>query len=443
MTVRNLVVIAVAGALAWVCHSAAAKNRFAGVFAEALTIVEREALIQRDGRQLFESAMQGMLSSLDENSGYVSGQVLAQMEEDIYQHYAGVGLTIQSDAQTGALTVVAPVPGSPAQRAGLLMGDVIRAIDGQSTEGWTTEQAKMRMRGAVGSSVRLDIVRRGRAPPFELTLVREDIPVISVFGDVRDPSGQWSFQLESEPRIGFIRIEGFGEKTADEVGAALDQLGGKIDGLVIDLRNNGGGLLDAAVEIGDLFLGAGQLIVEIRDRGRVVRETFSATSPEALASDVPLAVLVNGHSASASEIVAACLQDHRRAVVVGERTYGKGTVQHLIPIEYNRSKLRLTVASYWRPSGVNIDRTIAGESGPWGVSPNAGYEVPLSMDEAQQLQIARLIKDSGHVPAFQGPDGTQDTIKIPSEPWEKLDRPLQRAIEYLKSQHAKTGAAAA
>jgi carboxyl-terminal processing protease len=214
--------------------------------------------------------------------------------------------------------------------------------------------------------------------------VRDTITVESILGDYRDEHNRWKFHLLSDTRIGYMRITKFGDKTEEELTRHLAEL--TADGmkaLILDVRDNYGGALDAAVGISDLFLRAGLPIVTTRDRDEHIRERYVSTGRGGYL-DVPLAVLINHNSASAAEIVAACLQDYKRAIVVGERSYGKGTVQPLLPVESGRSLLKLTAATYWRPSGDNIHRMPGDtEADPWGVRPDKDFEVP--MDDEQYL----------------------------------------------------------
>ena len=212
------------------------------------------------------------------------------------------------------------------------------------------------MRGKPGTAVKLLIEnKKGQS---EVSLTREIIPVASVHGDIRNPDGSWNFQLKENPRIGYIRLLQFGDKSIDEFRAALDQVKGKVDGLVVDLRNNSGGLLHAAVEICDMFLDKRQVIVQTKGRNERLLDEHFSTSETDYDPSKPVVILINREAASASEIVAACLRDHQRALLVGESTWGKGTVQNVIPIQRGQSALKLTTASYWPPSGENFDRSL-------------------------------------------------------------------------------------
>jgi len=267
------------------------------------------------------------------------------------------------------------------------------------------------MRGRSGTAVRLKIRRAGADKPLAMEIVRETIRIPSVLGDRRKADGVWVYTLARDPRIGYIRIVTFGEKTVGELESALGTLHMEsVRGLVLDLRDNGGGLLRSAVGVCDFFLPAGKTIVSIRRRDGIL-DTVETSTGRGIYLDRPLAVLINRYSASASEIVAACLQDQHRAIVVGQRSWGKGTVQNLIPIESGKSLLKLTVASYWRPSGKNIHRLKGAKEGDWGVSPDAGLAVPMSDDAEQRRREARARRDVLVSPDdWMGADATIDPV---------------------------------
>ena len=252
------------------------------------------------------------------------------------------------------------------------------------------DDAIKRMKGDVGEPVKLTVSRDGKSLDFEL--VREVIDVPSVRGDRWLPDGEWKFTVEDDSKIGYVRIVSFGNETTDEFRFALEQLEGKIDGLIIDLRGNAGGLLNCAIDLCDMLLPSELDIVSIRTRRReITQRTYSSLTAPILSTQVPIVVLIDRYSASASEIMSGCLQDHGRATLIGEQTWGKGTVQDVLPIEHGESALKLTTSSYWRPSGKNIDRDFAKEDGEtkWGVQPDAGFEVPLEEIEVQRNEYYR------------------------------------------------------
>jgi carboxyl-terminal processing protease len=282
------------------------------------------------------------------------------------------------------------------------------------------------MRGRPGDPVKLLVRHADELDPVDITIVREVIVVQSVLGDTRREDGAWEYHLEQDPRIGYLRITTFGKHTVEELQNILAD--SPYEALLIDLRGNAGGLLNAAVETCDLFIATGP-IVSTRGREGVVRHTYPATGQTAVESEMPIAVLVNGFSASASEIVSACLQDYGRAVVVGDRTWGKGTVQNILEMEGGQSALRLTTATYWRPSGENIHRhKEADETEAWGVRPNEGFEVVYDEEEAMRVFEDRRARDINR-------------RATPEEP--VVDRQLERALDYLDETLGETGAAAA
>ena len=429
MPLRNLVVITLVALFSLACYSVASKNRYANLFAEALEVIDREALRDIPRRELFENAMDGMMTELDEHSMYISGDMFRAFDEDMKQEFGGVGIYVDNDPVSQRLIVLAPIPNTPAYKAGVRSGDWIQEISGKSTDGLARGDAVKLMRGPTGEPVTVKIERAGAA--WEETLIREAIPVPSLHGDWRMASGKWRFTLKDHPEIAYFRLIQFGSMSVEEFESALEEVSDDAQGLILDLRNNSGGLLEAAIQISDLFLGDGKTIVSTRGRGgRLVEEMYSG-SPAVFPKNKPIVVLVNRNSASASEIVAACLQDHGRAVVVGEQTWGKGTVQHVIPIERGLSALKLTTSSYWRPSGQNIDRFSeeALETGVWGVNPAEENRIELTKEvlfENARQRNQRDLQGLVGAPELQAEDleGEQPHV----------DQPLQRAIDVIQEE---------
>ena len=259
------------------------------------------------------------------------------------------------------------------------------------------------MRGDPGTSLTVTVRHIGETKSIDMELERAIIPIASVLGDVRNPDGSWQFTLEDHPTLGFIRIVSFGAKTADELQDTLNLLK-SIDGLIIDLRGNGGGLLNSAIEVCDLFINEGK-IVSIRGREKRNWRDYSASKATTICPDLPMVILADGYSASASEIIAGCLQDHHRATIVGTRTWGKGTVQNVLPFEGGRSALKLTVATYWRPSGENIHRHVdATDDDPWGVTPNEGCEVKVDEETLAKIIVLRRERDKVQIKTDGSPD---------------------------------------
>ncbi|MCS7270598.1 MAG: S41 family peptidase, partial [Gemmataceae bacterium] len=337
-----------------------------------------------------------------------------------------------------------------AYEAGLMTGDLIVAVNGESTQGWTSEQTQKRIMGEPGTSVTLTLRRPGRQPPeWTVTVTRARVELHSVAGVARRPEDplKWDWMVDPGARIALVRIQQFNERTGAEVRAAVQEIeAAGARGLILDLRDNPGGLLSQAVEVADLFLEEG-VIVTTRDRhgGEKVFKARKAGTLFLPAADKPLVVLINNRSASASEIVAAALQDHQRAVICGERSFGKGSVQSLfrLPPDY-KTAVKLTTQTYWRPSGKNIDRPSAPRERPdeWGVLPDKDLEVPTTTEEKirYEYEMEKLRFVPGR-PDVVGPNPPPFPIPIPQKEGKPLwnesqpfqDRPLLRAVEYLRS----------
>jgi carboxyl-terminal processing protease len=282
-----------------------------------------------------------MLSGLDPHSSYLDERGFRSLMTTTDGNYGGLGLTVTME--DGAVKVIAATPETPADRAGVKSGDFITHIDGRLFYGGTLDEAVERMRGAPGTNVRLTVVRPGRDRPFDVTITRAIIDIPAVRSEVRD-------------RVGILTVTGFNRNTTEAAQRAMAdierQLGGPPLGYILDLRSNPGGLLDQAVGLSDLFLERGEVVSQ-RGRRRTDIERYYARPGDA-AKGVPVIVLVDAGSASAAEIVAAALQDHRRAIVMGERTFGKGSVQTLIPLGRGTTAIRLTTARYYTPAGRSV-----------------------------------------------------------------------------------------
>ena len=291
-------------------------------------------------KKLIESAINGMLSSLDPHSSYLDAKSFRYMTEQTKGKFGGLGIEVTMEG--GLVKVVSPIDGNPAQKAGIKPGDYISAIDGQQVMGMTLDEAVNKMRGKLGTKVKLQI-RRPNEKPFDVTLKRDEIKIQSVKDEIKGDD------------VIYIRISSFNEDvdkmTEKAVNNAQRKLKNKAKGLVLDLRNNPGGLLDQAIGVSDLFLDKGE-IVSTRSRNEEDNVKYSAKEGDVL-NGLPIVVLINDGSASASEIVAGALQDHKRAVILGEKSFGKGSVQTLIPLA-NYGAMRLTTARYYTPSGRSI-----------------------------------------------------------------------------------------
>ncbi|OYU02174.1 MAG: peptidase S41 [Sphingomonadaceae bacterium PASS1] len=296
-----------------------------------------------DDKQLMEGAIQGMLASLDPHSGFLDKTDFSSLQTQIDGEYGGLGLSVTLEDE--AVKVIAPTKDTPADKAGIKSGDFITHLDGKLILGGTLDEAVEAMRGAPGTSIKLTIFRPGRDAPFDVTVTRAVIDLKPVRWEVKD-------------RIGVISITGFSEETGADVVAAVSgikkSLGGNPLGYIVDLRSNPGGILDEAVSVSDAFLSSGEIVSE---RGRDKRDIQRWWAERAVPGDVtggaPIIVLVDAGSASASEIVAGALQDHHRGLVMGERSFGKGSVQNVLPLTRDTG-LRLTVARYHLPSGRSV-----------------------------------------------------------------------------------------
>lgn len=331
--------------------------------------VDGEKLTYKD---LVQGAMKGMLSTLDPHSEFMELTKYEELKQDTEGTYGGVGLQVGS--RDNSLVVIAPMEDTPAFEAGILSGDRIVQIDGKPTDKLTQGDAVKLLRGESGSKVVLTIARPSLQQPKDFTLTRADIRVFSV----KDIDNRREFPLGPE-KIGYVRLTQFGERTADELEDALRKLETRgMTSLVLDMRGNPGGLLDQAVAVCDKFLEKGQRIVSTEARSRA-SEIDKRASGAGNARKLPMVVLVNGGSASAAEIVAGCLQDLKRAIVVGEQTFGKGSVQSILPLN-DGSALRLTTAKYYTPSHKQIHEK--------GITPD--ILVPMTDDEETAVYLRRL-----------------------------------------------------
>ncbi|MFM7074106.1 MAG: S41 family peptidase [Planctomycetota bacterium] len=371
------------------------------LFVDTLDQVERNYVKDISRRELYEAAIRGLVSKLDQHSNYIPPDEIESFKGTVENEFGGVG--IQVSRESGRLLVISPLVGTPAYRAGIQAGDWITAIDGAATRDITLDEAVKRMKGPIGTSVRVTVLHARDGRSETLTLRREVVRVETVLGDRRKPDDSWNFFLDESRKIGYIRITAFGRHTTNETRSAVKSLVDQgVRGLIIDLRFNPGGLLSSAVEISDLFVSEGRIV---STAGRNVSEQVIYAKKPGTYEGFPMAVLVNRFSASASEIVSACLQDHGRAIVVGERTWGKGSVQNIIELEGGRSALKLTTAGYQRPNGRNINRFEgATEEDEWGVSPNDGYAIRLPDEELRQLIETRRERDILKRPVAAKPD---------------------------------------
>lgn len=387
-------------------------------------------------RELVENMVNSGLEQLDPHSGFINADEFRQFKNQSKGKFGGIGIRI--GFERGQVFVESPMVGTPAYEAGVQAGDLILKVDGQSTENMPLKKVVEMIQGDPGDAVTLTVLHEGEKQPVDLKIVRAEIVVDSVLGDQRSPDNlkEWDYWVDRVTKIAYVRITTFSETTFVELSKVIEQLQQqKMRGLIVDLRNNPGGLLRAAVQVSSLFLPDGKRVVSTKGRQNQSEEVYTARreTPKIQPTGFPIAVLVNRYSASASEILAAALQDHFRAVIIGERSYGKGSVQNIIPLEAGASALKLTTQSYWRPSGKNIHRfPDSKEQDDWGVKPNPGYEVKLTDEE--RIDYFRWRRDRDIV-RRGGAENKQPAKEEKKK--EFKDRVLDKAIEYIRAELKK------
>lgn len=380
------------------------------LFSDVLTIVRNSYVEDVSIKDLVYGAIDGMLASLDPHSGFMTPDIYKEMKVDTRGEFGGLGIEIS--LRDGVLTIVAPIEDTPASRAGLQAGDHILKIEDQYTKEMEIMEAVHLMRGTPGTEVTITVMRSSFEKPQPFTMKREVIKVKSVKSQTL------------EKGFGYVRLTQFQERSGADLGKALDQLrednNGVLQGLVLDLRNNPGGLLDQAIEVSDLFLADG-LIVYTRGREEDAQAEFSAMQ-SGTEPDYPIVVLINGGSASASEIVAGALQDHKRAVIMGTQSFGKGSVQTIIPLS-DDSGLRLTTAKYYTPKGTSIQAR--------GITPDIEVE-QAEIKEAEKLDHFREKDLKNHFDSehIGGDNKSKAELQIDDEL--RKDYQLMRALDLLK-----------
>ncbi len=387
------------------------------LFGDVLERVRTDYIEKPNDAQLIEAAINGMLSSLDPHSAYLSPKHYRDMQVQTRGEFGGLGIEVTQEQGTGVVKVVSPIDDTPAAKAGLLANDLITHLDGESIVGVTLEQAVEKMRGPVNTPITLTIVRKGRDDPFDVKIVRDIIRINAV---------RW--RLERGGEIGYIKVSTFNEQTHANLIRAVEQMkkeaGKKLKGFVVDLRNNPGGLLDQAVSVTDDFLDKGAIVLT---KGRNLEETDRKQAHSGDVTDGrPLVVLINGGSASASEIVAGALQDHVRAIIIGTRSFGKGSVQTIIPLGANGA-IRLTTARYYTPSGRSIQAK--------GIEPDivVEQELPEEMRGKAQPGPRGEANLRGHLKteSKDGKEASGSSAYVPREA--EKDTQLQFAFDHLIS----------
>jgi carboxyl-terminal processing protease len=379
------------------------------VFAEVFGRIKSDYVERVPDKRLIEEAIQGMLTGLDPHSSYLDEDEYRELRVGTSGEFGGVGIEV--GMEDGLLKVIAPIDDTPAARAGVKAGDVITQLDGKTVKGMALDEAVKLMRGKPGTKIELTINREGAGRPIEITIERAVIKVVSVKGRVL------------EPGYLYVRLSQFQTHTAEDLVKTISRLKGQgpVRGMILDLRNNPGGVLNAAVAVSDAFLDSG-LIVYTEGRVKDSQLRFQA-APDDVLDGVPMVVLVNGGSASASEIVAGALQDHKRAVVMGRQTFGKGSVQTIIPIN-ERTALKLTTARYYTPKG----RSIQAE----GIKPDielAEVKVAKSGDGGTKLRESDL---GGHLTNPNGTAPAKGDRKDDDRPLVEQDYELAEALNLLK-----------
>ncbi|MCA1376057.1 MULTISPECIES: S41 family peptidase [unclassified Bradyrhizobium] len=390
-------------------------NLFGAVFER----VKASYVEKPDNAKLIEGAITGMVTSLDPHSRYMNAKAWTEMQETTSGEFGGLGIEVTME--DGLVKVVSPIDDTPASKAGIMSGDLIGKIDGEAVQGMTLEQAVNKMKGPVDTKTKLTIIRKGADAPLEVAITREIIHVRPV-----------RFRVENGD-IGYIRITSFNEQTADGLKKAIASVSKqvppeKLAGYVVDLRNNPGGLLDQAVSVSSAFLQRGEVV---STRGRSPEETqrFTAHGGD-LTKGKPIVVLINGGSASASEIVAGALHDHKRATLIGTRSFGKGSVQTIIPLGSGNGALALTTARYYTPSGRSIQAQ--------GIAPDIEILQDVPPELKGRMDTMAESQMRGHLSA----DGTEQTGSqsyVPPE--EKDDKALHAAYDFLHGVTANAVAA--
>jgi carboxyl-terminal processing protease len=403
-------------AAAWAATAANTYSQL-NLFGEVFERVRTDYVEKPDDTKLMEGAINGMVTALDPHSRYMNDSAWREMQETTHGEFGGLGIEVTME--DGVIKVVAPIDDTPAAKAGIMSGDLITAIDDEAVQGLTLEQAVNKMKGPINTKTKLKIIRKETEPPIEISIVREIIRVRPV-----------NYHVDGG-NIGYIRISSFNEQTTDELRKAVADISKQVPqqslaGYVVDLRNNPGGLLDQAVSVSSTFMVRGEVV---STRGRTPEETqrFTAHGGDLLRGK-PLVVLINGGSASASEIVAGALHDQKRATLIGTRSFGKGSVQTIIPLGTGNGALALTTARYFTPSGRSIQAQ--------GITPDIEIlqEVPEAMKGRSDTKGEASMR--GHL-AAEGTEQTGSQAYVP--PAEKDDKALGAAYNLLRGVTVNAG----
>ena len=378
------------------------------LFGDVFDRVRSDYVEVPDDGKLIDSAINGMLASLDPHSSYMNADSFREMQVQTRGEFGGLGIEVTME--NGVVKVVTPIDDTPAARAGVRAGDLITQLDGEQILGLTLGDAVKKMRGRINAPITLTVVRQGVEDPIDIKIVRDVIRIKSV-------------RSRDEGDVGYVRITTFNEQTQDGLGKAINKFekkngAKKVKGYILDLRNNPGGLLDQAISVSDSFLNRGEIV---STRGRNAEETQRYNAdPGDLTKGKPLVILINGGSASASEIVAGALQDHRRATIVGTRSFGKGSVQTIIPLGSNGA-IRLTTARYYTPSGRSIQAK--------GISPNVVVEQDVPEDQKKRAKPRGEANLRGHLKG-EDKEESGSASYVPAK--KEDDKQLIYALNFLR-----------
>ena len=413
MLVATMAAVAFVAVLNEVGAVSSETYRQLNMFGDVFERVRSEYVEEVDDAELIEAAIQGMLSSLDPHSTFLNSKAYGEMQVHTRGEFGGLGIEVTME--NGLVKVISPIDDTPAYRAGMQPGDLIVGIDGEPVFGLTLGEAVELMRGPVNSEIVITVQRSGVEQPFDVAITRDVIRIRSV-------------KSRAEGKVAFIRVTSFNEQTESGVEKAMRELrkeiGDGLQGVVIDLRNNPGGLLDQAVAVSDAFLEKGE-IVSTRGRGSRGGQRFNARAGD-IAEGLPVVVLINGGSASASEIVAGALQDHRRAIILGTRSFGKGSVQTVIPLP-GEGAMRLTTARYYTPSGRSIQAK--------GIEPDILVDagtIQVTSDAARRREEDLRGRLDSEVQNSDSPEVEEEIAAELTEDDALRDYQLQRALDLIR-----------
>ncbi|HIM71836.1 MAG: putative CtpA-like serine protease [Alphaproteobacteria bacterium MarineAlpha9_Bin5] len=413
MLVATMAAVAFVAVLNEVGAVSSETYRQLNMFGDVFERVRSEYVEEVDDAELIEAAIQGMLSSLDPHSTFLNSKAYGEMQVHTRGEFGGLGIEVTME--NGLVKVISPIDDTPAYRAGMQPGDLIVGIDGEPVFGLTLGEAVELMRGPVNSEIVITVQRSGVEQPFDVAITRDVIRIRSV-------------KSRAEGKVAFIRVTSFNEQTESGVEKAMRELrkeiGDGLQGVVIDLRNNPGGLLDQAVAVSDAFLEKGE-IVSTRGRGSRGGQRFNARAGD-IAEGLPVVVLINGGSASAAEIVAGALQDHRRAIILGTRSFGKGSVQTVIPLP-GEGAMRLTTARYYTPSGRSIQAK--------GIEPDILVDagtIQVTSDAARRREEDLRGRLDSEVQNSDSPEVEEEIAAELTEDDALRDYQLQRALDLIR-----------